>query len=198
MIELIFATHNAHKVEEVLSIIDPTRFNILSLEDLGYHEEIIESGSSLEANARIKADTIFNTFGRHVISEDTGLEVEALDMAPGVHTARYAGSGKDANANMDKLLSELDNLERSGSISRNAQFRAVVALWFNDKSYLFEGIVRGRIARSKMGDGGFGYDPIFIPEGYNQSFGQLSAEVKNELSHRARAFRKLSDFLDGM
>ena len=194
MIDLIFATHNPHKVEEVSNILSPEDFHIQTLKDLQYNDEIIEDGHTLEENAKIKADTIYRQFGTNVMAEDTGLEIEALNMEPGVRTARYAGEVRDSNANMDKVLQLLERCVEGGDKNRKAQFRAVVALWFDNRQYMFEGVIRGEIAMTKKGTGGFGYDPIFVPEGYSQSFGQLSVEIKNRLSHRARAFKKVSDF----
>jgi XTP/dITP diphosphohydrolase len=187
----IFATHNSNKVKEALKILDQSEIKIQSLSDIGYKHDIEETGTTLEENARIKARTIYTIYKKNVIAEDTGLEVTALNMAPGVYSARYAGSNKNSNENMDLLLKNMSNTDH-----REAQFRTVLVLYLNDKEYLFEGIVKGNISNEKLGEGGFGYDPIFIPDGYDQSFGQLSSEIKNTISHRAKAFEALKEFLN--
>lgn len=188
--EFIFATHNDNKVKEVLSILANENITLRSLKSIGYTTDIEETGTTLDENAWIKTNYLYNEMGGNIIAEDTGLEVDALDGAPGVYSARYAGPQKDANDNMDKLLEAL-----ADKADRGAQFRTVVAMRIGEECYTFEGIVRGVIASERMGDGGFGYDPIFIPEGYDQSFGQLSAETKNDISHRGRAFQQVRDFL---
>lgn len=187
---IIFATHNDHKVKEVSQVLSLPNTIIKSLSDINYHKEIIEDGATLEENAVIKSTHIYRIYKTDVLSEDTGLEVDYIGGAPGVHTARYAGPQRSHDDNMDKLLSAL-----ASAPNREAQFRTVISLILNDQQYLFEGICRGTIALKRMGDGGFGYDPVFIPEGYDQSFGVLPESVKNEVSHRARAFKKLQDFL---
>ncbi|NNF21187.1 MAG: RdgB/HAM1 family non-canonical purine NTP pyrophosphatase [Saprospiraceae bacterium] len=188
---LIFATSNIHKLEEVRSILGWSDDSLQSLKDISWNEEIEETGDTLEENALIKSRTIYSETGRNVFSDDSGLEVIALGMAPGVHTARYAGPHKNADDNMDKLLDVL-----KGEKNRRARFRAVVALIWEGKEYLFEGIVNGLIAYEKLGTGGFGYDPIFIPEGYDQTFAQLDDDIKNGMSHRYRSIDKMRGFLE--
>jgi len=187
--ELIFATHNLHKAKEVHEILGIDGLKVITLKDKGFLEEIEETGQTLTENAVIKSTVIHEKYGGNVFSEDTGLEVVSLDMAPGVHTARYAGEGRDADANMDKLLSEL------GRRQRTARFRTVVSLFWEGKTFLFNGIVNGTIAYEKSGESGFGYDPIFIPYGYNQTFAELSSEEKNGISHRYRAMCRMQSFL---
>ncbi len=187
--KLVFATNNAHKLEEVSAIID-SRFEIHSLAEIGCHEDIQETAHTLEGNALLKARYIYEKYGYDCFSDDTGLEVDALNGAPGVRSARYAGEEKDAQANMRKLLSEL-----KAKSNRNARFRTVVALILNGEEFLFDGVVEGKILEEKRGDGGFGYDPIFVPDGFDETFAQLDAEVKNDISHRGKAIRKLAEFL---
>lgn len=187
--DLVFATNNTHKLREVISMID-NQFKILSLNDIAFFEDIEESAETLEGNALIKAQTIHEKFGYNVFADDTGLEIEALNGAPGVYSARYAGEDKDPKANMRKVLQELADQK-----NRKAHFRTVIALILDGKEYLFEGVVNGVIAENETGAEGFGYDPIFIPEGYEQSFAQMGAELKNEISHRGIATRKFIEFL---
>lgn len=190
-LKFIFATQNDNKVKEVLKILeDATDLTIQSLKAIGYHEDIEETGSTLDENAWIKADHLHNLMDVNIIAEDTGLEVLALDMAPGVFSARYAGLQKSSEDNMSKLLAEM-----STKTDRSARFRTVVAVWLDGEKYSFEGVVNGRIATARSGNGGFGYDPIFIPEGYDESFGTLSEDIKNKISHRARAFEAFKEFL---
>ncbi|NNE27549.1 MAG: RdgB/HAM1 family non-canonical purine NTP pyrophosphatase [Saprospiraceae bacterium] len=191
MSELVFASSNAHKVDEVRTILGLDKTQLLSLKDINWLEEIEETGSTLTENALIKSRTIADAKKINVFSDDSGLEVEALNMAPGVYTARYAGPQKDATDNMNKLLNALD-----GETNRKARFRAVVALVLDDEEHIFEGIVNGRIALEKKGNGGFGYDPIFIPDGYDKSFAELPESVKNKMSHRSRAVDKMRRFLE--
>jgi XTP/dITP diphosphohydrolase len=186
---LVFATSNQHKIAELRTICPD--YEILGLLDLGFDVEIEETGLTLEENALLKAEFLFSKIGQPVLSEDTGLEVEALDGAPGVHTARYAGEMRDAEANMTKLLHELG--ERP---DRKAAFRTIIALRHHAGTELFEGIVTGRIAFEKSGSKGFGYDPVFIPDEYNKTFADLPASVKNQMSHRARAVQKVIAFLN--
>lgn len=187
--KLIFATHNANKFKEV-ELLLPPHFELLSLTDLDCYEDIPETGSTLEENAKIKADYVTETYGLSCFADDTGLLVEALDGAPGVYSARYAGEQKNAGDNMDKLLSEL-----RGITNRSAHFKTSIALNIDGKGFFFEGIVRGRITMEKKGKNGFGYDPIFQPEGYQKTFGELSLGVKNQISHRARAIARLMAYL---
>lgn len=187
---IVFATNNAHKLEEIRQILGD-RYDVRSLNDIGCHEDIPEDFDTLEENSRQKAEYIFRKYGLTCFADDTGLEVDALGGAPGVHSARYAeGTDHDSEANMRKLLRELGD-----NPNRTARFRTVITLIENDKTSLFVGVVEGRIAYEKSGTGGFGYDPIFIPEGYDQSFACLGADIKNTISHRARAVQKLSDYL---
>lgn len=187
---IVFATNNAHKLEEIRHILGD-RYDVRSLNDIGCHEDIPEDFDTLEENSQQKAEYIFRKYGLTCFADDTGLEVDALGGAPGVHSARYAeGTDHDSEANMRKLLRELGD-----NPNRTARFRTVITLIENDKTSLFVGVVEGRIAYEKSGTGGFGYDPIFIPEGYDQSFACLGADIKNTISHRARAVQQLSDYL---
>ena len=187
--ELVFATNNAHKLEEVRQILG-NRFTVHSLKEIGCTEDIPETGDTFQDNALQKARYVKEHYGYDCFADDTGLEVKALNGAPGVHSARYAGN-HDSEANMTKLLHELEKKS-----DRSAQFRTVVALLLNGQEVLFEGIVTGKIATERhYGDGGFGYDPLFIPDGYTETFSQMSSESKNLISHRGRAVRKLADYL---
>lgn len=188
--DLIFASHNKHKLEEVQEMMGEDLVQLSSLEDIAYYEEIIEDGATLEENARIKSNTIYTNTGKDVFSDDTGLEVYALDMQPGVITARFAGEEKDADANMALLLNLLEDKE-----DRRARFRTAIVLILDGKEYLFEGIVEGRIAFQKSGDMGFGYDPVFIPEDHDKSFAEMPMAMKNTMSHRHRALQKMKQFL---
>lgn len=187
--KLVFATNNSHKLEEVRQILGD-RFEVLSLNDIGCHEDIPETADTFQGNALQKARFVKEHYGYDCFADDTGLEVKALGGAPGVHSARYAGD-HDSEANMTKLLSELEKKS-----DRSAQFRTVIALILNGQEVLFEGIVTGKIAQERhYGDGGFGYDPIFVPDGYTETFSQMSSQGKNLISHRGRAVRKLADYL---
>lgn len=187
--KLVFATNNKHKLEEVRAIIGD-RVEILSLNDIDCHDDIPETADTLQGNALIKARYIHEKYNVDCFADDTGLEVEALGGEPGVYSARYAGEECDSQANMHKLLENL-----TGENNRNAQFRTVIALIIKGEEKLFNGIVKGEISREKMGNSGFGYDPIFIPEGFSQSFAQMSSEMKNSISHRYRATEQLSNYL---
>ena len=195
--KIVFATNNAHKLSEIKSILGSS-IEIVSLSDIGCTVDILETGKPLEENAHIKAASVFEHYGLSCFADDTGLEVEALHGAPGVYSARYAGgAGHDSEANMRKLLGEL-----AGEPHRNARFRTVISLLQVDEDHpqkpiehQFEGIVTGHIATEKHGQEGFGYDPIFIPDGYNQSFAELGETIKNKISHRARAVEQLALFL---
>ena len=193
MFNLIFASANNHKLAEVNKVVDSSKFSLRNLRDIGILEEIIEDGATLEENALIKARYVYNKSSLNVFSEDTGLEVSALGGDPGVFTARYGGPQKDAQDNMDLLLKNLESHS-----DRSAQFRACVALIYEGKEVLFEGIVKGRIALEKSGHEGFGYDPIFIPEGYDKSFAELPDEIKLGMSHRTRAIEKMFEFLENI
>jgi XTP/dITP diphosphohydrolase len=192
LIDIVFATNNPNKVKEVNAILaeNQVSINLKTLSEMNILEDIIEDGNTLEENAAIKSNFIFKKFGFNAIGEDTGLEVDVLNGAPGVHTARYAGNQKSPDDNMEKLLASLLNKE-----NRSAQFRTVINLILDGDTYEFEGIVRGKIANQKSGKGGFGYDPIFIPEGYDKTFAELDKSIKNKISHRAIATKKLISFL---
>jgi len=187
--KLVFATHNQNKYNEVKQLV-PKPFELLSLEMIGCHDDIPETGDTLEKNAQLKADYVTHNFGMACFSDDTGLLVDALNGAPGVYSARYGGEEKDAGANMSRLLKELDQVT-----NRKARFKTVIALNINNRSYLFTGAVEGHISYGKHGEKGFGYDPIFIPDGYDQTFAELPLSVKNTISHRARAIEALITFL---
>jgi XTP/dITP diphosphohydrolase len=187
--KLIFATNNQHKVEEIQAAIG-AQLEVISLKQAGILVEVPEPYDTLEANASAKSRTIHRLTQMDCFSEDTGLEVEALGGEPGVHSARYAGMGSSSDQNIDKLLARLH-----GNPNRQARFRTVISLLINEKEYLFEGSCPGRIAEEKLGRGGFGYDPVFIPEGSLRSFGQMDATEKNQYSHRQKAAQKLIDFL---
>lgn len=188
--KLVFATNNAHKLDEVRQILGPG-FEVVSLAEIGCHDDIPETADTFEGNALQKAHWVKDHYGLDCFADDTGLEVTALDGAPGVHSARYAGD-HDSEANMRKLLSELENKS-----DRSAQFRTVVALLLDGKELLFEGIVKGSILEERHGNGGFGYDPVFVPEGYNLTFAEMGPE-KNNISHRARAVGKLAEYLKSL
>jgi len=187
--EIIFATNNENKLKEIKHILGDS-FTLLSLKDLNIEEDIPENEPTLEGNAIYKARYIHKSTGMNVFADDTGLEVDALNGQPGVWSARFAGENKDSNANIEKILSLLANQE-----NRKARFRTVIALIFNNKEYFFEGIVTGNIIREKRGNEGFGYDPVFIPENKNLTFAEMDLDEKNTISHRARAFEKLREFL---
>lgn len=188
--ELVFATNNAHKLSEIRAIFGDT-LHILSLADINCHDDIPEIADTLEGNALIKARWVKERYGYDCFADDTGLEVEALDGAPGVHTARYAYPDRhDPEANTQKLLASLKN-----ATNRKAQFRTAVALILNGEEHVFEGVVRGEIATEKRGTEGFGYDPVFIPEDTGRTFAELGTDVKNQISHRARAVAKLVEYL---
>lgn len=187
--KLVFATNNRHKLDEVRAIVGDN-IDILSLNDIDCHDDIPETAETLQGNALIKARYIYEKYGMDCFADDTGLEVDALGGEPGVYSARYAGDECNSEANMLKLLQNL-----TGKNDRKAQFRTVIALIINGEEKLFNGIVKGTITEEKMGNSGFGYDPIFIPEGYSESFAQMSSEMKNSISHRYRATEQLSIFL---
>ena len=190
MNKIVFATNNEHKLREIRAIIhDGTE--VLSLADIGCHADIPETADTLEGNALIKAHFVYDNYGYDCFADDTGLEVEALDGAPGVHTARYAGDNQDSQANMRKLLQEM-----KGKDNRNARFRTAIALIQGGEEHLFSGEVSGTITTEPLGTKGFGYDPVFIPEDTGLTFAQLGEDVKNHISHRARAVAKLTEFLN--
>ena len=188
--KLVFATNNKHKLDEVRKITSHHPVEIVSLAEINCFDDIPETADILEGNALQKAHYIQEKFGLNCFADDTGLEVEALNNAPGVYSARYAGPGHDSEANMKKLLHEMEGIE-----NRKARFRTVIALVWNGKTYTFDGIVNGTITTTKRGENGFGYDPIFIPEGYEQTFAELGNDIKNQISHRAKAVEKLDEFL---
>ena len=188
--KLVFATNNAHKLEEVAAILGD-QVELLSLNDIGCQTDIPETAETLEGNALLKSSYIYKNYHLDCFADDTGLEVEALNGAPGVYSARYAGGeGHDAQANMLKLLHELDGKE-----NRKAQFRTAISLILDGMDYLFEGVIKGEIIKEKRGDSGFGYDPVFMPEGYDRTFAELGNDIKNQISHRALAVQKLCEFL---
>lgn len=187
--KLVFATNNAHKLEEIRAIMGDN-IEILSLNDIDCHDDIPETAATLEGNASIKAHYIYDHYGMDCFADDTGLEVDCLNGAPGVFSARYAGDGHDSEANMNKLLHEMQ-----GKTDRKARFRTVISLIQHGEENLFEGIVEGAITTDRQGTSGFGYDPIFRPDGYDLTFAQLGNEVKNRISHRAKAVDSLCHFL---
>lgn len=189
MNQLILATHNNHKAREFQDILP--QYSVKTLADLGHDEEIEETATDLEGNSLLKAKTIFKRYGYLVISDDSGLEVNALNGAPGVYSARYAGEPRNDQRNTEKLLYKLQ-----GASNRKAQFRTVITLMSPGNSFQFEGIVSGTIAESPRGEAGFGYDPVFVPKGYQQTFAELPADLKNKISHRANAIEKLLHFLN--
>lgn len=187
--DICFATNNPHKVQEVSRLLS-NRFRILSLADIGCTEELPENQDTLVGNSEEKATYVYRHYRVNCFADDTGLEVDALAGKPGVYSARYAGPQRSSEDNMQLLLHKLaDHTDRS------AQFRTVITLWLDDQMHQFEGMVRGTIVRERSGSQGFGYDPIFVPEGFGRSFAEMSAEEKNQMSHRGRAVRKLVQFL---
>ena len=188
--KLVFATNNLNKLKEVQEML-PNSIELLSLKDINCFDEIDETETTLEGNAQLKADYITNNFGYNCFADDTGLEVDSLDGKPGVYSARFAGEPANSEKNMQKLLMELEN-----TTDRKAQFRTAVALNLDDKNFLFEGICKGEILTKKQGAKGFGYDPIFKPEGYKESFAEMSSSDKNMISHRGIAIQKLVAFLN--
>lgn len=188
--KIIFASNNKNKVEEIQNQL-PAHIQIVTLEEIGHLEDIEENGKTIEENAIIKADFIANKYKLPCFADDTGLEIEALNGAPGVYSARYAGEEKSADKNMNLVLKNLQNIS-----NRKAQFKTVIALNINNKQYLFKGIVKGEITYSKTGKNGFGYDPIFEPEHVGKTFAEMSLKEKNKLSHRGRAVTQLISFLN--
>ncbi len=186
---LVFASNNQHKIKEIKSILGNS-FTLVSLNELNINEDIPEDEPLLEGNALSKARFVHNATGLNVFADDTGLEIEFLNGLPGVHSARFAGENKDSSANIDKVLSLMGNTS-----IRKARFRTVIALIYEKQEYLFEGIVDGNIINEKRGKEGFGYDPVFIPEGRNKTFAEMNLDEKNTISHRSRAFEKLKEFL---
>lgn len=189
MKELVFATNNAHKVEEVAHAVD-RQFNILSLKDIGCDDEIEETGTTFQENASIKTHYIFNKYGLDCFGDDSGLEVEALNGEPGVYSARYAGGHGNHEANIALVLNRMQGLN-----NRKAQFKTVISLIWKREEYRFEGIVTGTIRLERAGNKGFGYDPIFQPDGYQTTFAEMSLREKNIISHRGKAMAQLINFL---
>ena len=187
--KFVFATNNAHKLEEVTAILG-NKIELLSMKDINGHADMPETADTLEGNALLKARYIFENYQLDCFADDTGLEVEALNGAPGVYSARYAGDAHNSEANMKKLLQDMEGIE-----NRKAQCRTVFALISNRKEHLCEGIVKGEITKHRHGTSGFGYDPVFIPEGYTQTYAEMGNELKNKISHRALATNKLCNFL---
>lgn len=188
-LKLVFATNNKNKLKEVQAML--TNFEIVSLADINCFDDIPETANTLEGNAILKANYITKKYGLNCFADDTGLEVEALNSEPGVYSARYAGTENNADANMDKLLSNLEN-----NTHRKAQFRTAVALNIEGKQFVFEGICKGEILTKKTGDSGFGYDPIFKPAGFNTSFAEMNMTEKGAISHRGKAIQQLVEFLN--
>ncbi|QIA06394.1 non-canonical purine NTP diphosphatase [Draconibacterium halophilum] len=187
--KLVFATNNKHKLEELQAILGD-EFTLLSLKDIECFDEIPEEQPTLEGNASEKAYYVYDKYGMNCFADDTGLEIEALNAEPGVFSARYAGEDKNSEANMNKVLQKLAKINE-----RKARFRTVISLVIDGEEKQFEGIVNGEILKEKCGDSGFGYDPIFKPEGFDQSFAEMGLEDKNKISHRGRAVQKLVDYL---
>lgn len=188
--KLVIATQNKHKIEEIKPGLNP-EIELIGLSDLHFLGDVPENSDTLEGNALEKAKFIYDKYHFNTMSDDTGLEVESLNGEPGIYSARYAGESKNSDNNIEKLLNKL-----KGKSNRNARFRTVIALIIKNKEYLFEGIVEGIIIENRKGNMGFGYDPVFQPEGYNKTFAEMTLEEKNEISHRARALKKLTVFLN--
>lgn len=187
---IVFATNNAHKLQEVSAVLGD-RYELLTLRDVGITEDIPETGDTLDENAALKAQYVYERTGLDCFADDTGLEVEALNGAPGVHSARYATDGHDFRANNCKLLNELE-----GEMQRAARFRTVISLIIDGVSYQVEGSVEGAIATAESGSEGFGYDPLFVPNGYDKTFAEMTADEKNAISHRGRAVKNLVELLE--
>lgn len=190
MEELIFATNNEHKLTEVKKMLEG-RYKVLGLKEAGIFEDIPENETTLEGNAKVKAYYVYNNLKTNIFADDTGLEIEALNGEPGVYSARYAGVSKNSVDNMNLVLLNMNTKE-----NHSAQFRTAICLILNGKEYLFEGIVKGRILKEPIGETGFGYDPIFTPDGYDTSFAQMNMDEKNKISHRGLAIKQLMNFLN--
>ena|ERR1700739_2333416 len=188
--QLVFATHNNNKVAEIKALI-PASIKVSTLDEIGIHEEIPETANTIKDNALLKVRFVYQRFKCDCFADDTGLEVDAINGEPGVYSARYAGEGKSANANIEKLLLKLKDAN-----SRSAKFKTVIAAIIDGKEYIFEGIVHGIISEMKMGQNGFGYDPVFVPDGYMVSFAQMTMVEKNSISHRGLAVKKFAQFLN--
>lgn len=187
--KLVFATHNQNKFREIRSIL-PQQIELLSLDDIDCTEDIAETEETIEGNAKLKADYVKENYGYDCFADDTGLEVEALNGTPGVYSARYAGEPKSDAANLEKVIKKME-----GTKNRSAQFKTVISLRIGEEHYSFLGICKGEILKEKRGEKGFGYDPVFKPVGFEKSFAEMDLEEKSEISHRARAFKKLVKFL---
>lgn len=192
MNKIVFATNNSNKLDELRQILN-SKYNVLGLSDIGYNEDIPETGTTLKANASIKSKTIYDKFGIDCFSDDTGLEVDALSGNPGVYSARYAGENSTYEENVEKLLIDLN-----GKPNRNAAFSTVISLFVGGKEYFFEGRISGKITTERSGKEGFGYDPVFMPDGYDITFAQMPSALKNRISHRALATAKLISFLENL
>ncbi len=190
MKNIVFATNNKNKLREIRDIVG-SRYNILSLSDINCHEDIPETADTIEGNALLKARFVKEKYGYDCFADDTGLEVEALDNRPGVYSARFAGEECNSEKNIDKLLSELKGIE-----NRKARFRTVIALLKGEKEEEFEGVIYGNISHERHGEGGFGYDKVFVPENYDRTFAEMLPEEKNSISHRAKATRLLIEYLN--
>jgi XTP/dITP diphosphohydrolase len=188
--QLVFATNNLNKIKEIKHLLNNS-VEVLGLSEINFAEEIPETGITIKENALQKAKYINNILGYNCFADDTGLEVQALNGMPGVYSARYAGLNNDANKNIDKLLNELKN-----TTNLNARFVTVIALILNGQEFFFEGVITGKISKERRGVAGFGYDPVFIPDGYNISFAEMSLEQKNKISHRSIATQKMIEFLN--
>ena len=188
--KLIFATNNKDKLREVREIFNE-KYNILSLKDIGFFDDIAETEITIKGNSELKADYIFNKFNVNCFADDTGMEVEALNGEPGVYSARYAGEDCSYTDNVKKVLENLENKK-----NKNAKFITVITLIIDKKKYFFEGIVNGKIIDKPRGSKGFGYDPIFLPDGYNETYAEMDFKLKNKISHRGLAIQKLSEFLN--
>jgi XTP/dITP diphosphohydrolase len=187
--EIILASNNKHKIEELKQILG-TEYTLKSLAEIGCYEEIEEYGTTFHQNSEIKAKYVFDKFGLNAIADDSGLEIEALGGKPGVYSARYAGEPTNHSANIQKVLSELEN-----STNRSARFVTIITLFLDGQKYFFEGEIKGTITKDLKGSSGFGYDPVFIPDGYTLTFAEMSAELKNSISHRKNALLKMINFL---
>jgi len=188
MLELVFATNNAHKLEEVQAIVGD-KFVLKSLSDIGCQDDIPETGVTFQENAKQKTDYLVDKYGLYCFGDDSGLEIDALNGEPGVYSARYSGS-RDMEKNIDLVLEKLGD-----NPNRTARFKTVISLYFNEQQHFFEGAIEGQIIKERKGEKGFGYDPIFIPNGYDETFAEMSSEEKNAISHRAIAVSKLAEFL---
>ena len=192
MLELVFASHNANKAREIAMLMPPG-IKIFSLDEIGYHNEIEETADTFTGNALLKARAVYLATHKNCFADDSGLEVDALNGAPGVHSARYAGKQGNSEANIEKLLNAMKSKQ-----SHSARFICVFALIINGKEEIFEGIVEGKISDKKRGKGGFGYDPVFIPDGYDMTFAEMNPEEKNRISHRAKALRLMVEYLSNL